>query len=356
MQQENAECPLCLSPKAIKKSSSDNRRVHLYSGCACGCYYIAAHETTVCLKEPTRREEWRPQQIRALLREWRRRTVIKDYRHPFLQFLGKDYPRICDAVPVFVPDLLAQWPDTIPEKIERCFCHVIRSTPGQQVGGHEINITGLHGHSPLLFAETGTTEEDYFINAMVDYEWITSKKIGEYDGYMVCVTPKGWAHFDELNRSQGDAKDAAFVAMWFGVPDHTGEMKTLYDDAIEPAINAAGYRAKRADTDEHNDPIMDRVIEYMRKAPFVVADLTNNNQGVYYEAGLATGWGKQVVYCRPRTLKKVHFDIAGINQIIYENAQDLREKLKNRIGATLGDGPHKLETASGSTDQRGQAD
>lgn len=356
MQQENAECPLCLSSKAIKKSALNNHRVHLYVGCGCGCYYVADHDATVCLKDPTHREEWRPLQIRALLREWRSRTVVKDDRHPFLQFLGKDYPNIGDAVPVVVPDLLAQWPDTIPEKIERCFCHVIRSMPGRQIGGREVEITGSNGNNPLIFAESDIAEQNYFVDAMVKYEWVTARNLDEYGRHMVCVTPKGWAHFDELDRGCGDAKNAAFVAMWFGGGKQKDRMHKLYAGAIKPAIKAAGYEAKRADTDEHNDPIMDRVIEYIRKAPFIVADLTDNNQGVYYEAGLATGWGKPVVYCRPRTLKRVHFDIAGINQIIYDDAQDLREKLKNRIRATLGDGPHELGIASVSADQRGQAD
>ncbi len=93
---------------------------------------------------------------------------------------------------------------------------------------------------------------------------------------------------------------------------------------------------------EHNDPIMGRVIDDIRKAPFVVAELTENNPGVYYEAGFARGQKIEVIYCR-KDDHRPHFDVTGINQVVYKDAKDLQERLKNRILGTMGAGPHKFD-------------
>ncbi len=114
-------------------------------------------------------------------------------------------------------------------------------------------------------------------------------------------------------------------------------MSALYDGAIAPAIQEAGYRVKRGDTDEHNEPIMDRIVADIRAAPFVVAELTDNNQGVYYEAGLAAGYGTTVIYCCPDDGQKVHFDVSGISYVAWTTPADLQARLRDRIFATMGE-------------------
>lgn len=62
--------------------------------------------------------------------------------------------------------------------------------------------------------------------------------------------------------------------------------------------------------------------------------------GVYYEAGFAQGLGIAVIWMvRQDHIDNVHFDTRQFNHITWPDAADLREKLKNRIGAVLGDGP-----------------
>lgn len=343
MEREKVTCPLCQG-RATKRQADTAHEASLYMECLCQAYYVWRHDEQVCLDDKGKRATWEPKRISLLLRELR--AKMGHEATPVLQFSRAPYADLPNTYPVYVPDLLAQWPDTIPERIERCFCHVIRATHTQQFGGREVEIAGSSANNPLIFAEFGIGEEDYFINAMVQYEWITSEKPHEYGPYKVCVTPKGWAHFDELNRSQGDAKDPAFVAMWFGGDERKDEMTELYDEAIEPAVRAAGYLAKRANTDEHNDPIMDRVIEYIRKAPFVVADLTENSNGVYYEAGFARGRGTDVIYCfRDEDEKKPHFDISGLNQVRYTDGADLKKRLEDRILGSISRGPYRFDGA-----------
>jgi nucleoside 2-deoxyribosyltransferase len=73
-----------------------------------------------------------------------------------------------------------------------------------------------------------------------------------------------------------------------------------------------------------------------------VADFTGQRHGVYFEAGFAQGLGLPVIWtCREDHVKNLHFDTRQQNHITWEQSDDLREKLKNRIWAVIGLGPHK---------------
>jgi hypothetical protein len=64
--------------------------------------------------------------------------------------------------------------------------------------------------------------------------------------------------------------------------------------------------------------------------------------GVYYEAGFAQGLNIPVIWvCRLDVIDHVHFDTRQFNHITWTDPQDLYAKLKNRIGAVIGDGPLK---------------
>lgn len=154
------------------------------------------------------------------------------------------------------------------------------------------------------------------------------------------LTPQGWARYEELS-AQGASSSQGFVAMWFG-----DEVTSAYADGIKPAIEDAGYRALRIDDKEHIDKIDDQIIAEIRRSRFVVADFScppgNVRGGVYYEAGFAHGLRIPVFYtCRQSSFHDVHFDTRQYAHIFWNNHAELRDKLRNRISAVLGDGPLK---------------
>ena len=152
------------------------------------------------------------------------------------------------------------------------------------------------------------------------------------------VSPKGLVH---LEGRKGEQSSLGFGAMWFDEG-----VKALWTDAIEPAIHSAGYEPLRIDQKLHNERIDDEIVASIRSARFVVADFTKHRGGVYYEAGLAHGLGLPVIFmCREDHLVELHFDIRQYNCIVW-NPDALpiaQEALKNRILATLGQGPLKLQ-------------
>jgi hypothetical protein len=144
------------------------------------------------------------------------------------------------------------------------------------------------------------------------------------------ITPAGW---EELQRRPHTESDKAFVAMWFNE-----EVNTAFTEAIEPAIRECGYKAIRIDLQEHNEGIVDRIVAEINESRFVVADLTGNRGGVYFEAGYAKGLGREVILtCRDG--EKPHFDVQHLNQIRWNDLGVLKQRIKDRIRATIGKGP-----------------
>ena len=82
----------------------------------------------------------------------------------------------------------------------------------------------------------------------------------------------------------------------------------------------------------------------------MIADLTGNRGGVYYEAGFALALNIPVNPDLPARLprrgsdewlERIHFDMKHLNLISWtpDKLPELTERLKNRIEAVLGRGP-----------------
>lgn len=128
-----------------------------------------------------------------------------------------------------------------------------------------------------------------------------------------------------------------FVAMWFDQ-----NMNEVFDAALWPAIFNAGYEPFRVDMKDHANKIDDEIIAGIRQSRFIVADYTGHRGGVYYESGFAQGLGIPVIWtCHKAHAKDLHFDIRQYNCLLYDDPDDLRLRLQNRIEAVLDAGPQK---------------
>lgn len=136
----------------------------------------------------------------------------------------------------------------------------------------------------------------------------------------------------------------AFIAMWF-----SDQTQAAFDEGIKPALGELGFDARRIDQKEHNNKIDDEIIAEIRQSRFLVADFTCGTidadgkgiaiarGGVYFEAGFAMGLGIPVIWCcREDLVNQVHFDTRQYNHITWNTPEELREKLKNRVGAVIG--------------------
>ena len=186
------------------------------------------------------------------------------------------------------------------------------------------------------------------INSIRDYPSIPVKSVDQFHkisqyagdlGYIVSpdnqhmeITLKGWQRLDEITRTGIDS-NKAFVAMWFD-----SSMADAWDNGLKRCIIDCGYEPIRIDQTDYNEGVCDEIIAHLRNARFVIAELTGNNQGVYYEAGFAHGLGKQVIFTCKKSYfdaNPVHFDVRHYNFILWENTEDLKTRLRNRIQATI---------------------
>jgi len=199
--------------------------------------------------------------------------------------------------------------------------------------GREVILIPEHDLS-LAWAQN-ETEFNYYLKSLMDRGLveISNAKTRSLDDllYPMIITTAGWERL-EKTVSDISSKLQAFVAMSFD-----NELVTIYENSISPAIESAGFRPYRVDSDPHLDRIDAKIIAEIKNSRFMVADVTNQKSGVYYEAGFAHGLGIPVIWSvRHDDLKNVHFDTRQYNHIVWEDETDLRDKLKNFILATIG--------------------
>ena len=191
------------------------------------------------------------------------------------------------------------------------------------------------GHLTNYLAQRGLITKDR------DIRDSNGTPIWRTDGLYCCVVEvPGYSLIEEIQTNLDSSQ--CFVAMWFDP-----SMNEAYDKGIRPAIEEdSGYAALRIDRQEFLGKIDDEIIAEIRRSRFLVADASHGDDGarggVYYEAGFAHGLGLPVIFtCRNDMIEKVHFDTRQFNHIVWENPEDLREQLSNRIGSVLGDGPNR---------------
>ena len=208
------------------------------------------------------------------------------------------------------------------------------------------NTIYVSDDTPGAYAWTESTtwnEVYYYLNYLMSMDWIAGQRFaaGNFRG---TITVAGYNRIADL-RTNVDSSQA-FVAMWF---DDT--MTKAYEDGIEAGILDAGFNPIRIDRKDHVNKIEDEIIAEIRRSRFLVADFTQGKDGVrggvYYEAGFAQGLGLPVVFtCHEDSMKTLHFDTAHYSHIVWAEPKDLREKLKNRIRAVIGQGPEQATAPS----------
>lgn len=218
--------------------------------------------------------------------------------------------------------------------------HVIAFYAGQVTSSSDYRYGMLSWTASRKLSEIITLAEYCAAEGWIEHHVTSPTTLSDVRGdtHELMLRPPGYARLAELDGS-GTASKQAFVAMWFD-----DSMKDAYENGIAPAIRDAGYEPLRIDHKDHNNKIDDEIIAEIRRSRFVVADFTQGDTGarggVYYEAGFAHGHGIPVIFtCLEDVIGKVHFDTRQYNHITWKAPADLRQRLAQRISATIGDGP-----------------
>ena len=190
--------------------------------------------------------------------------------------------------------------------------------PNQESCQEGLTERQIYRYELIAFSESVDYDElTFLLNYLKKRGWIEiSPEISP--GITACrLTFEGYARLAEIQETRDSSR--GFMAMWFDK-----SMNDAWGNGFEPGIKKAGYEPMRIDKKEHSNRIDDEIIAEIRRARFIVADLTHDNNsgvrgGVYYEAGFAHGLGIPVIFtCREDCSNNTHFDIRQYNCIRLE--------------------------------------
>jgi hypothetical protein len=146
------------------------------------------------------------------------------------------------------------------------------------------------------------------------------------------LTPGGWLRVEELKRAHV-ASNYAFFARKFDNP----ELDRVFNECLRPAVAATGYELR---TVPQRAGLVDAVIEdEIRRCRFLIADLSDDNPGAYWEAGFAEGLGKPVIYvCRAKVGtedKLTHFDTNHRHTVRWDPDPSTFDQTATRLKAVI---------------------
>lgn len=245
--------------------------------------------------------------------------------------------------------LLSYEPETIFEKMVKLLLYLQYKLNVNNLGAQEKVMITVAEDFPICYAKN-EDEFRYFLETLFETGYIihisrNSKKKSmvlnwtTFDGGGIRLTPKGWQRLEQIIANQRDSAQA-FIAMSFD------ESLNSVKQSIRKALEETNYKPVRLDDlNNYNGSIDDRIIAEIKKSGLVIAEYTapknedNVNPNVAYEAGFARGLGITVIYCCRddffQKVKKRIFDVNHLPFILWKDEDELRQKLIDRIEATV---------------------
>ena len=192
-------------------------------------------------------------------------------------------------------------------------------------------------HSSVIGAKSPEGFE-LVLNHLFDTELVIGTpngSMGHPGRALATLSFKGWDYYKQL-RQGGITYRKAFMAMEFG----DASLDNVLESVFKPCVKQAGFDLFRLDDRPKAGSIDDRLRVEIQSSDFIIADLTHNNLGAYWEAGYAEGLGKPVIYtCEKEKFdtEKTHFDTNHHLTIIWDkdSPESSGENLKATIRATL---------------------
>jgi nucleoside 2-deoxyribosyltransferase len=218
-------------------------------------------------------------------------------------------------------------------------------SPGDQVSniirfvGDSTRDTGepLRSLPPSFHATIGSVTRIFAIKLVQELcdggllRAIESNTLKSRNVQNVELTIAGWEQYEAERRGK-TAGSYGFLALKFG--DEV--LDPFVQSHIKPAVAELGFELRDM-RDGARAGVIDNLMRIdIRDAAFVIADLTHDNAGSYWEAGYAEGLGKPVLYICEKSkfgAVKTHFDTNHSTTVQWD--VDDPEAFKRDLIATL---------------------
>lgn len=266
---------------------------------------------------------------------------------------GKPFLISCEEKPnrddynvIIVKEILKLYPKDFEEQVNMILLNLanINDTRFKEFSFNVGKINKIYDAAPIFFIESEGKDASVHISRLITSLYDKKYLKPTYEKYIdsFYIDSDGWSRIEEI-KSKKRIYGQGFIAMWFN--------NDLMDirRSIAEALKVTGYNHQILDEKEYNGLIVPEIFYEIDKSDFVIADLTGNRGGVYYEAGYALAKGKELIITvkdigkdesemdkEEKILYRPHFDVAQRNQIKYRDAMDLKTKLIKRITATVG--------------------
>jgi len=146
-----------------------------------------------------------------------------------------------------------------------------------------------------------------------------------------CQSSSGKITIKDFYVKESDSN--AFVIMQFTTP-----YNELFEDIIKPICSDKSILAIRADEQYGPGHILTDIMQEIASAKFIIAEITPENQNVFFEVGYAHAINKPIIFIAEKG-KDLPFDVSGFRVLFYENSirgkKEIEENLKRNIDAIL---------------------
>ena len=255
-------------------------------------------------------------------------------------YMGKEHPHYClgsasqtNDSDVYIDVTKVSWYRGHFERVDRSLLNIYRI-----YGENTFGLRNIIGMRCLLC--TNDKEALARENSLLNFGYI-ARTDSRNDSEKYIISKEGWRRLDEIRRKDSDR--TGFVAMAFR--EETNEIR----DVLKESITKCGFKPIVIDEVEHNNQIVPEIERNIQRCRFLVMDCSVPNMGAYFEAGMAAGFGKEVIICCNEESfqdenSRPHFDVRQKSMIIWKNLDDLKNRLVKRILCTVEGAQIKEET------------
>jgi len=309
-----ATCQICKQKLKDSKHRPEGIDADFYSCPQCGDY-IASRTALSVLPSKLENEKDASSKISHMLRQaYEYGNIPTLYSNTIDEVLKKNLPS-----PKEQGDLLIRW---LGKTLDG---------PGQIIDINSID------HRSIIGAKSDEGFE-LVVKHLIDIGMLNGHAfdtMGAPSGANVTLSFEAWDYYEDLIRGKSDYRKA-FIAMKFG----DAVLDKIVDSVFKPSVKQAGFELIKLDDEPKAGLIDDRLRVEIQSSQFLIADLSHDNPGAYWEAGYAEGLGKPVIYTCIKDKfekEKTHFDTNHHLTIIWdpENPNDSGEALKATIRATF---------------------
>jgi hypothetical protein len=324
MTDEITKCPICqTSAKEGGSFPRENNIFTEYTCPRCGNYFVASYIVNYLLSElrDYQRNSFDDQKV-AKLSHWvrtkheanipneegRTKTIIL-YKDLIDSILKRPHPS-----PAEQADILVLW---LGEKAKGYAEHLTLDP------AKDLSLIGAETIKGFVWIVHNAIESDLVEGSITNTSMILR------------LSFKGWEYYQELKKGAVESRKA-FMAMQYG----DEMLNKIFEDVFKPAVKQTGFELFILQERPKAGLIDDRLRVEIQTSRFLIADLTHENAGAYWEAGYAEGMGKPVIYtCEKKKFeeKKTHFDTNHHLTILWDldDTETTAEELKASIRATL---------------------